>query len=115
MKGMNWTERLSVVSSVASITGVSLVWLQSFVKEASFMTTLFGGVATVVGSLVTLGVLVVAVQVFLALGQVVRRRLPSAIWGYGLFVGAAIIWGVFFSQLLIWSLVREAWTVHFSG
>jgi len=115
MKGMSWTERLSVISSVASITGVSLVWLQSFVKKASFMTALFGGVASIVGALVSIGVLVVVVQLFLALGGFVRSKWPSAFWGYLLLVGAGSIWCVFLLQIAIWFVVKEAWAVQFSG
>ena len=112
---MSWTEHLSVISSIASITGVSLVWLQGVVKQASFKTALFGGVASVVGALVTVGLLVVAVQLFLSLGKVIKAKCPIALWGYGLFAGAGLIWVFFISQLLIWALVGEAWTVRFSS
>jgi len=115
LKEMSWTERLSVISSIASITGVSLVWLQETVKPANFKTALFGGVASVVGALVTVGLLVVAVQLFLSVGKVIEERWPIALWGYRLFTGAGLIWGLLISQFVIWALVGEAWTIRFSS
>lgn len=114
-KDMKWTERLSVISSIASITGVSLVWLQGVVKEANFKTALFGIVASVVGALVTVGLLVVSAQLFVYVDSIVKKKCPPAVWGYGLFAGAGLIWSIFFSQLFIWALVGEAWTVRFSS
>lgn len=114
MKDIKWTEHLSVISSVASITGVSLVWLQSFTKEASFMTGLFGGVASLVGALVSIGSLVVGVQLF-AIGHCfLKTRWSTAVPAYWLFVGAAVIWGLFLCQIIIWWFVKEAWNTGFS-
>jgi hypothetical protein len=112
---MKWTEHLSVISSVASITGVSLVWLQTLTKEASFMTALFGGVASVVGALVSIGSLVVTVQLFAMGHRYIRSSFPSAVPAYWLFVGAALIWGAFLLQIIIWWFVKEAWATRFSG
>ncbi|MNJ40254.1 hypothetical protein D3C77_351450 [compost metagenome] len=113
MKGMNWTERLSIVSSVASITGVSLVWMKSAVGDKNFMTALFGGVASVVGALFAIGVLLVTLQLFLLLHRRIKARWPSAVPGYWLIVGALVIWGSFWLQIAIWWLVSEAWTIRF--
>ncbi|WP_426214655.1 hypothetical protein [Pseudomonas sp. DWRC2-2] len=113
MKDMKWTEHLSVISSVASITGVSLVWLQALTKEASFMTALFGGVASVAGALVSIGTLVVAFQLIVAGHSFLKPRFSAAVPAYWLFASAAVIWGVFLFQMIIWWFVREAWATRF--
>ncbi len=115
MKDMKWTEHLSVVSSVASITGVSLVWLREFTKDTTFMTALFGGMASLVGALVSIGVLVVVVQFFAMGHRGLRSRWPSAVPAYWLLVGAAVIWLVFWAQIIIWWFVKEAWATRFAG
>ena len=115
MRDMKWTEHLSVVSSVASITGVSLVWLREFTKDTSFMTALFGSVASVVGALVSIGVLVVVVQLFAMGHRALMSRWASAVPAYWLLVGAVTIWLVFWAQLIIWWMVKEAWSMRFSG
>lgn len=115
MNNMKWTEHLSVVSSVASITGVSLVWLREFTKDASFMTALFGGMASLVGALVSIGVLVVAVQLFAVGHRFLSSKWSSAVPAYWLLWGAANIWLVFWGQIFIWWIVKEAWTMRFSG
>lgn len=115
MKDMKWTEHLSVISSVASITGVSLVWLHALTKEASFMTALFGGVASVVGALVSIGALVVTVQLFAAGHRYFKSSFPAGLPAYWFFVGPALVWGFFLLQIIIWWLVKEAWATGFSG
>ncbi|MBK5437970.1 hypothetical protein JFV30_14410 [Pseudomonas sp. TH32] len=115
MKDMKWTEHLSVVSSVASITGVSLVWLDKSTKDTTFMTVLFGGMSSVVGALVSIGVLVVVVQLFAMGHRVLRSKWPSAVPAYWLLAGAAIIWLVFWAQFIIWFMVKEAWATRFSA
>lgn len=112
MKDIKWTEHLSVISSVASITGVSLVWLQSFTKDASFLTALFGGIASLVGALVSIGTLVVSVQLFSIGHRFFGSRLRAALPAYWLFGGAVAIWAIFLLQMLIWYFVREAWATR---
>ena len=115
MKDVKWTEHLSVVSSVASITGVSLVWLREFTKDTNFLTALFGGMASLVGALVSIGVLVVVVQLFAMGHRALRSKWPSAVPAYWLFMGAALISLVFFAYFIIWWVVKEAWVTGFSG
>jgi len=114
MKGMSWTDRLSVVSSVASITGVSLVWMKSSVEDKSFMTSIFGGVASVVGALFSIGVILITLQLFLMIHRSIKVRWPAAVPGYWLICGAAVIWCSLLVQISIWWLVGEAWTMRFS-
>jgi|GEM_PF-2849914 len=114
MKDMKWTEHLSVISSAASITGVSLVWLQALTKEANFMTAIFGGVASVVGALFSIGSLVVAIQLFALGHRYFRSRFPGAVPAYWLFGGAVTIWAEFLLQVVIWWFVKDAWATRFS-
>lgn len=113
MKDMTWPERLSVISSVVSITGVSLVWLSDLAGKATFMTKLFGVVASVSGAAASVGVAVIAFQIFMFLREYVQTRWPSMAFGIQALAFATLIWCGFLVIIFIWFLVKEAWLTRF--
>ncbi|NVZ36567.1 hypothetical protein HX786_00665 [Pseudomonas sp. 21615526] len=107
---MKWSEMLSVASSIATLTGVSLVWLstQQALQNVSILKMMFQGVVGLIASLVTIGLFFLLVSGFVAVLNDCKQKDVVYVWTFGLALwiagGAAVIWFVWGVAVFLWSI-----------
>lgn len=107
---MKWSEMLSIASSIASLTGVSLVWLatQQAVQDVSILKIVFQGVVGLIASLLTIGLLFLLVRAFVAVLDSSHQEDAVFVWTFGLALwiaaGGAVISSVWGVTVFLWSI-----------
>ena len=110
---MKWSEVLGVVSSLASITGVSIMWASQALKGSAPLQVANFAATAFVASLFSLGVLFGATLLLLWLNSCI----PHPQWKilYWCFAGGFAIWGCFYALIFIWFMAADLWSMGFSG
>ncbi|MFJ4386981.1 hypothetical protein ACIP02_21970 [Pseudomonas sp. NPDC089408] len=107
---MKWTDMLSVASSIATLTGVSLVWLstQPAFKSVSILALAFQGVVGLVASLLTVGVTFFLVRTHSSALEEVKPRNVIYVWTLCLSI-LIVAWLIAMS--IIWSFAMMLWSI----
>lgn len=110
---MKWSEILGVISSIASITGVSVIWASEALKASSPLQVANYAAMAVVASLFSIGLIFGATLFLLWLD----RKIPSMQFRilYWCFAGGLAIWGAFYALITIWFIAADLWRMGFSG
>lgn len=107
---MKWSEVLSVVSSVASITGISLLWLKEQVGPIGALELVWNAMTAMMATLFSLGLVFLLVQTMLFLHEqigtahngVVQMRIL-----FWCFIGGLVLFIGVGSLIAIWKLASE--------
>lgn len=108
---MKWTEGLGVVSSIASITGISMLWFKERIGEAEVLQLLVNGLASVVATLLTLAVSLFFIWVVLWFDADWRKK---RVWTIGRLVIGFTVSGISIAAasvcvFFIWHLAAVVW------
>lgn len=110
---MKWSEALSIASSIATLTGVSLAGMSKLggFKDAGVVEIAFKSVSAIFCVLVAIGVLYFVVQKFSKTLAGMKEEDHPYMWTFGLAIAVlatACAWG-----LLYW-IALFYWDVHYS-
>jgi hypothetical protein len=109
---MRWTEAVNLGGSIASISGVSLLWLRTLAPEVQLQNLLSGFIASLVGALLSVGLCALALELLAAGAQwLAVAATPRQRTIYWSFASAAAIVVVGMVLLLIWMGVYIAWVI----
>jgi len=110
---MKWQNTLKTGGAIASITGVSLVWVKALTPNVTSFNLVFGLFASIVAALVTVGLIALTIEIL----QSGARRLEvntskqklTIYWSFStaaaIFVGGMLLF-------LTWGLVSIAWIIR---
>lgn len=109
---MKWNDVLGVISSVATITGVSLLWIGNAVKDWTPLQAAHTAALATTASLFTLGFLYGVIQL-LARGHRACDSLEARVlyWCFG--GGIAVLLG-FYILMTLWMIAATFWQVEIS-
>ena len=110
---MKWSEILGVISSVASITGVSVIWASEALKGASPLQVANYAATAVVASLFSIGLIFGVTLLLLWLdSQIPYIQLRILYW---CFAAGVAVWGCFYTLVFIWFMAADLGRTVFSG
>lgn len=111
---MKWSEVLSVVSSVASITGMSLITAGTMLSSENPRQIAWMVVSAMCGAMLSIGCLTGLVQLLLFWDRAyAKQEHPSIRFMFWCFAGAVSLLVSLFFLTGIWYVLEDAWAIKF--
>jgi len=110
---MKWQDTLNTAGSIASITGVSLVWFKALTPNVTYFNLVFGLFASIVGALVTVGLIALTIEILQSGARrfevnTSNQKKLTIYWSFST-AAAMLVGGMLL--FLTWGLVSIAWII----
>lgn len=111
---MKWTDVINLAGSIASVTGVSLVWLHTLLPDAKTHNLILGTLGSVVGTLLTVGLVAFAIEALLSGSRMwgfdqAQARNKTIYWSFSIALAIVVV-GSLVSA--VWTGVYIAWVIQ---
>lgn len=107
---MRWMEAINVGGSIASISGVSLLWLRTLAPGAQLHNLVAGSIASLAGTLLPIGVFVITLELLTAGARwLIASATPRQRTIYWSLASAIAIVASSLLLLAVWTGVYIAW------